>query len=154
MFEKYLITYCSPTLASLKSANLFTVKYVNESELCLQLDVWNAHFRSKGLCLMVLRRQEHTALIYIYRHSLLSKELKKPGVAAFLAGYGYVSKDYVTVSSSNNSGSTDSGNSNNGSNSNSNNNGNSSSTTIQSGTVNKTYLQIRVIIKAKKNYEN
>ena len=51
------------------------------------------------------------------------------------SGYGYVSKDYVTVSSSNNSGSTDSGNSNNGSNSNSNNNGNSSSTTIQSGTV-------------------
>ncbi|MDU2490120.1 MAG: N-acetylmuramoyl-L-alanine amidase, partial [Clostridium celatum] len=41
------------------------------------------------------------------------------------SGYGYVSKDYVTVSSSNNSGSTDSGNSNNGSN----NNGNSSSTT-------------------------
>ena len=42
---------------------------------------------------MVLRRQEHTALIYIYRHSLLSKELKKPGVAAFLAGYGYESTD-------------------------------------------------------------
>ena len=51
------------------------------------------------------------------------------------SGYGYVSKDYVTVSSSNNSGSTDSGNSNNGSNSNSNNNGNSSSTTTQSGTI-------------------
>ena len=49
------------------------------------------------------------------------------------SGYGYVSKDYVTVSSSNNSGSTDSGNSNNGSNSN--NNGNSSSTTTQSGTI-------------------
>ena len=47
------------------------------------------------------------------------------------SGYGYVSKDYVTVSSSNNSGSTDSGNSNNGSN----NNGNSSSTTTQSGTI-------------------
>ena len=42
------------------------------------------------------------------------------------SGYGYVSKDYVTVSSSNNSGSTDSGNSN---------NGNNSSTTTQSGTV-------------------
>ena len=49
------------------------------------------------------------------------------------SGYGYVSKDYVTVSSSNNSGSSDSGNSNNGSNSN--NNGNSSSTTTQSGTI-------------------
>ena len=46
------------------------------------------------------------------------------------SGYGYVSKDYVTVSSNNNS-----GNSNNGSSSNSNNNGNSSSTTTQSGTV-------------------
>ena len=48
MFEKYLITYCSPTLASLKSANLFTMKYGSESELCQQLNVWNAHFRSKG----------------------------------------------------------------------------------------------------------
>ena len=47
------------------------------------------------------------------------------------SGYGYVSKDYVTVSSSNNSGSTDSGNSNNGSS----NNGSSSATTIQSGTI-------------------
>ena len=47
------------------------------------------------------------------------------------SGYGYVSKDYVTVSSSSNSGSTDSGNSNNGSS----NNGSSSSTTTQSGTI-------------------
>ena len=41
-------------------------------------------------------------------------------------GYGYVSKDYVTVSSSSNSGSTNTGN---------NNAGNSSTTTTQSGTI-------------------
>ena len=42
------------------------------------------------------------------------------------SGYGYVSKDYVTVSSSSNSGSTNTGN---------NNAGNSSATTTQSGTI-------------------
>ncbi len=48
------------------------------------------------------------------------------------SGYGYVSKDYVTVSSSNNSGSNNSGSSNSGSTSNS---GSSNTATTQSGTI-------------------
>ena len=52
------------------------------------------------------------------------------------SGYGYISKDYVTVSSSSNSGSTNNGNSNSGSTNNSNSNtGSSNTTTTQSGTV-------------------
>ena len=31
--EKFLIEHCSPTLASLKTANLFNYKYTDEGEL-------------------------------------------------------------------------------------------------------------------------
>ena len=93
MLEKSVIEHCSPTLASIKTGNLFTYKYESEEELWKSVEGFNECVREKGVSLTVLRRSEKKALIYICRFSSLERDLKKPGVANFIKKYGYESTD-------------------------------------------------------------
>ncbi len=93
MLERHLIEHCAPTLASLKTANLFSFPYAGEMEMHESIAEWNMQLREKGLELIVLRRRNHRALIYACRKSKLEQDLKKPGVAHFLASYGYTGTD-------------------------------------------------------------
>ena len=88
-FEKYLVDYCSPTLASVKTANLFNWFYESNTELWEQVSYWNLLMNPKGVYLYVLKEHPKKALIYVCRKSRLAENLSRPGVAAFLAGYGY-----------------------------------------------------------------
>lgn len=49
MLEEYLIGNCSPTLASLKTANLFSMPYESEKELSDQIGYWNQEMEGKGI---------------------------------------------------------------------------------------------------------
>ncbi|MCC8027845.1 MAG: DUF3793 family protein [Clostridium sp.] len=89
LLERHLIEYCSPTLASLKTASLFNHSYVSEAELDEQLKLWNGRLRDKGVILLDLCRRENKALIYVYRRSRLQADLNQPGVKGFLKNYGY-----------------------------------------------------------------
>lgn len=89
LLEKYLINHCAPTLASIKTANLFCCTVKSETELKNQLKELNIQFYKKGLFLMVLRRRGNKALIYVYRRSYLQMDLQKDGVAQLLSEYGY-----------------------------------------------------------------
>ena len=66
-FEQYLIDNCSPTLASLKTANLFNYRYSSTDELNKAVERWNKELSGKGITVTVLRKRENTALIYVYR---------------------------------------------------------------------------------------
>lgn len=87
MLDRYLIEHCSPTLASLKTASLFTYRF--EDDLDSTLETWNEVFSEKGIELIVLRRKENSALIYVCRRSRLAEDLQRPGVACLLADFGY-----------------------------------------------------------------
>ena len=65
MLEEYLIGNCSPTLASLKTANLFSMPYTSEEELTEQIAFWNAQMKEKGLSVILLRKRAATALVYV-----------------------------------------------------------------------------------------
>lgn len=93
MLEKYLIEHCSPTLASLKTANLFSINFSSREELETDVERWNALFEKKGIRLFLLRVRRKTALVYVCRISRLQRDLKKPGVAKFLKKYGYESAE-------------------------------------------------------------
>lgn len=93
MIEKYLIEHCAPTLASLKTANLFTYHFEVEEDIFKYLDIWNSKFKGKGIELILLKKQESFALIYVCRKARLQKDLNKAGVAEFLADYGYKDTD-------------------------------------------------------------
>ena len=50
--EKYLIVHCAPTLASLKTASLFSLRYSSKRELEEQLEIWNRRLEEKGIFLL------------------------------------------------------------------------------------------------------
>ncbi len=89
MLETSLIKHCSPTLASLKTANLFSYEYRTKKELRKSVRYWNNQMSCKGIRLVVMKKNKHRALIYVCRISSLENELKKADTAAFLEKYGY-----------------------------------------------------------------
>ncbi len=88
-FEHYLVEHCSPTLAGLKSANLFRIPFQSRRELKRQLLLWNQLLGQKGVQVLLLREEVNQALIYVCRMDLLRRDLKKPGVGEFLQKCGY-----------------------------------------------------------------
>ncbi|MCD7724150.1 MAG: DUF3793 family protein [Clostridiales bacterium] len=97
MFEKYLIENCAPTLASLKTANLFSYTYPSVIKLRETIACWNERMADKGVTLTVLRVNGATALVYVYREASLCRDLQKPGVAQLLQRFGYDSMDTEAV---------------------------------------------------------
>ncbi|MDO4313874.1 MAG: DUF3793 family protein [Eubacteriales bacterium] len=95
--EKYLVEHCSPTLASLKTANLFSYSYSSLEEVDAYVSFWNQCMAEKGVNLCVLRIRGNTALIYVYRKELLKKDMERPGVKCFLKSLGYDSIDVDCV---------------------------------------------------------
>lgn len=95
--EKYLIQHCAPTLASLKTANLFTYACSSRAELTTCITFWNRQMEKKGISICALRIREHSALIYVYRREFLKRDIEKPGAGDFLhkLGYEYTDVDYM-----------------------------------------------------------
>ena len=91
--EKCLIDYCSPTLASLKSASLFNYRFSSREELESDLSRWNRELSAKGVELTVLNTDAGRALVYVYRRSALESDLARSDIRVFLSGYGYDSFD-------------------------------------------------------------
>lgn len=87
--EDYLIEHCSPTLASLKTANLFNYMYGSQEELENYIGELNRNLSGKGVTVAILRKREHSALIYVFREKKLRADLKSEGVPEFLQKLGY-----------------------------------------------------------------
>lgn len=87
--ERYLITYCAPTLAALKPASLFCYLITDPAELDRQLNRWVPWLDQRGLSLRVLRRDDQRALVYLCHRRLLQTVLDRTETAAFLRRYGY-----------------------------------------------------------------
>ena len=103
--DHYLIDHCAPTLASLKTANMFRVSFNTRKELSLTVRRWNKLLYDKGIvCFCLNCRDQHscesavcrqTALIYVVRLNKLKQDLSDPAVCDFLSSYGYSGKDAV-----------------------------------------------------------
>ena len=77
MLEQYLINHCAPTLASLKTANLFNCTAENPIALQTAIAGWQALLAPKGVELLLLRESGNRALagggcisrpLRLYRH--------------------------------------------------------------------------------------
>lgn len=89
MIDKALVMHCSPTLAGLKSANIFNYSFTCADQLLTELDSFRNALRPKGVSLRILRICGDRALIYVYRRDKVQDELRKPDVFNFLSKYGY-----------------------------------------------------------------
>ncbi len=89
MLERQMIENCAPTLAGLKTANMFNYKFPSLDALYRELETCNHTLESKGLHAEILKISESRALIYVYRVSRLQNDLRKEGVSDLLKKYGY-----------------------------------------------------------------
>ena len=89
MPEKTLIEHCSPTLAGLKTANMFSVRMDKERDLHGDIRRLNGLFQPKGLCIRLLRETEKNALVYLYRPKRLAEDLEKLEARRMLEEKGY-----------------------------------------------------------------
>lgn len=93
MSEEYLVRHCAPTLAGIKTANLFTCPYEQKQTLIESIRRMNSRLEGKGLRLLPLRFSQKRALIYLYRPAKLSADLADGAAEALLYRCGYQSVD-------------------------------------------------------------
>lgn len=89
MLDHFLIEHCAPTLAGVKTANLFTCPFYSDEELSRLLYEQNSLLNRFGVSLDVLQKRGGRALIYVYRIRSLASDLSHPEAKAILQGYGY-----------------------------------------------------------------
>ena len=99
MFEQELIEHCSPTLASIKAASLFTYTYKSLKELHVRVAYWNSKMKRKGITFDILSENVgvNKALIYVYRRADLEKILNRDEIRSFLLNHGYLIDDNEIV---------------------------------------------------------
>ncbi len=87
--EKAIIEHCSPTLAGLKTAGLFTIKYTNKDLLHNSINTIGISLSIKGISIKVLREKNNVALIYVYRKNMLQLDMGCTQARDILYDYGY-----------------------------------------------------------------
>lgn len=95
--EKLIVRHCSPTLAHIKTGNLFSVQFDDYNSLIHQLNELNELVAISNIKIKILNLKETTALIYVYRKTLLEAEISNQEVKDFLGNYGYTNFDIEEV---------------------------------------------------------
>ncbi|MCM1092008.1 MAG: DUF3793 family protein [Butyrivibrio sp.] len=89
MSEDIIVKHCSPTLAGMKTGNLFSCPFADEEEMRYSVRQWNRTLVCKGLRVLPLKFKDNRALVYVYRVSSLSRDLKDDAVRRLLKEKGY-----------------------------------------------------------------
>lgn len=89
MSEDLLVRYCSPTLAGMKTGNLFACACQTECEMREGIRCWNRRLTKKGLRVLPMRFRDGRALIYVYRPSRLKADLQQNLAERLLRERGY-----------------------------------------------------------------
>jgi hypothetical protein len=90
MSDNYLAMHCSPTLAGLKTANLFSADSKSKKEITRELRSLNRLLTKQGLRAVPIRTKNDRILIYLYRPDYLAKDLKDPLAKEILSERGYI----------------------------------------------------------------
>jgi len=89
MSGELLIRNCSPTLAGLKTGNMFSFPCPSDSMMREAVRDWNKKLTRKGIRMLPLRYNGKNALIYIYRPAKLKNDLTDKTARDILHGCGY-----------------------------------------------------------------
>lgn len=89
MSEELLIRHCSPTLAGMKTGNLFAGEFCDEEQLRDCMRCWNRMLTKKGVRAVPLQFREGRALIYVYRPERLRMDFSNSMSEQLLQERGY-----------------------------------------------------------------
>ena len=93
MSDELVIRHCAPTLASIKTANLFSCFFSNRQEMQEHVRNLTLRLKGKGLRVLPLWFKENRGLIYVYRPGKLSKDLRNELAESLLKNCGYSCTD-------------------------------------------------------------
>jgi hypothetical protein len=96
MSDEMIIEYCSPTLAGIKTGNLFTCKYDNKLKLMNDIHRINRMLVHKGIKAIPVKFSGERVLIYVYRPSFLKKDFCDKDTALLLTELGYEVNDVTS----------------------------------------------------------
>ena len=93
MSNEILIRSCAPTMASLKTGNMFNCAFESTEQMTDELRRLNRRLRHKGLRILPLRCREGRALLYLFRPKMLQRDLRDPLAERLLSECGYTGTD-------------------------------------------------------------
>ena len=93
MSNETLIRCCAPTMARLKTGNMFSCAFSGRKQMTEELRKLNQRLCRKGLRILPLRWREGKALLYLYRPKLLERDLHDPLSRQLLSECGYACED-------------------------------------------------------------
>lgn len=95
--ERSVIENCAPTLAGIKSGNLYSyffyAKGYTARDIMQALTHLNRILLLKGVCALPLKWTDKCVLFYVYRKSHLIKDLKNTECRKILKSFGYPCSD-------------------------------------------------------------
>ncbi|SFQ50472.1 Protein of unknown function [Lachnospiraceae bacterium XBB1006] len=89
MSEDLVVLHCSPTMAGLKTASLFTCPIEDREDFTASLKRLNNILVPKGLRILPIKFMEKRILIYMYRPKNLTRDLNHPLAKKILQELGY-----------------------------------------------------------------
>lgn len=89
MSDELIAQQCSPTLAGIKTGNLFRCTFSTKEELNRDLQSLNRTLGPKGVRVMPLSVKEHSALIYLYRPAQLRSDIQNESARKIFEEKGY-----------------------------------------------------------------
>ena len=84
MSNEMLIRCCAPTMAGLKTGNMFNCPFDSKEEMTAELRRLNRILGSKGLRILPLRWSNGRALVYLFRPKRLEQDLQNELAAQIL----------------------------------------------------------------------
>lgn len=101
MFEMLIARNCAPALAGIKPSNIVTCRKADFSDVHEEVARMNRELNLRGIFAEILFECEVSALIIVYRKSVLCAHLQKQSNRSFLARYGYgeasVLEEYIDI---------------------------------------------------------
>lgn len=87
--EAMLVWHCAPTLAGLKTANLFSCVCEAKEKLLRTIQQLNRRLYPKGIRILPLKHDGRRVLIYVFRLQCLENDLAQQQTKDILNGLGY-----------------------------------------------------------------
>ena len=89
MSDELVVRQCAPTLAGIKTGSLFPCRYDSRAQLMDEIRRMNRILVPKGRCMLPVRCENGSALLYLYRPDHLRRDLENDLARQVLANAGY-----------------------------------------------------------------
>jgi hypothetical protein len=93
MSEEMMVRCFAPTMACLKTGNMFNCAFETQGQMTDDLRRLNQRLGHKGLRILPLRWRNGKALLYLYRPKMLERDLRDPLARRLLSECGYACVD-------------------------------------------------------------